>query len=1351
MKFLCVLSSLLACVQILAVGRNISFNRLDVEDGLSSAPVYDILPDPAGVMWMATSQGLKCYDGNGVFGVSPNLQPGVDNASEYTKQLAGNGKGLLYVLYGRGVFVMNHESGDFSPFYPNLCNCIAYDDGLWLGARNELLYSDGLNASFDSIYTLPDEDGEITALLVAQNGDIWLGSSHGKVIVLERSSEGVCSVVSCDMASGMLSSHIFCMYEDSHGTVWVGTLSDGALGVSRDGGHMVFRHDRKNRNTISSDYVRAFCEDDLGNIWIGTYAGLDCLDRATGHVRRFNSELMRHDAISNPSVWSITKDSQGTLWVGTYFDGVSYFNPEYDIYRQYPVSSKEGEGLSSPVISGLITDSSGRLWVATEGGGLNSIDRETGEIRWYNATSPKGKRLSENNVKDMVYVESDNTIWVGLHWGGVNSLDIDTDRVRTYRAGDDIPSPLPSDDVIDIADYGDSLIVRMKNCTSIMDKRTGNCRPVRPLSGALEQGGDISMSFVDSDKNIWVSRYSSKSLSILAPPYVSEVVCQRESASGESVLGKVLCMMQDASGKIWASSADNGLFVYSSHDGVFVSFGDEDLLGGAEYMAVSPLSGNIICSSEYGFLHFNPITHQVCRYSKENGFPSDNGKTRCISVLSDSEIFIGGYGGLVCVNEKDLDIPRKPYRLFFTGLVVNGEKIEAWSDILPNPILQTSSVVLPSNTASIDLYFSSSNRIAANEEQLEYCLEGFDKNWKPVEGERKISYTNLPWGSYRLLLRPSSAAQSELCPMAEFLLKISTPWYATWLAKSIYLLLLVVAILLIIRFYTSKVRMQEFLKHEKERAEDLENLNQAKLRFFTNISHEIRTPLTIIIAEIESMLQKHNFTPSLYRKVLGIYKNSLSLRELVSELMEFRKQEQGQLRIKAAPHNMVFFINEFYLLFSEYAAGKGVKLSLTKETERLEVWYDQIQMQKVLNNILSNSIKFTPAGGEVEIRVSATGTSAIIEISDTGCGIPAKDLKNIFDRFYQVEYSADINTGTGIGLAVAQGIVKLHSGMIDVVSTEGKGSLFRIVLPLGYSHFSQEQLEESPEMAMKLDLLDKISLPEGKDVMSDSQEAEEPKKGHVIVIAEDNRGVLGMLYELFSPFYKVVTVTDGVSALDAVRENLPSLVISDVMMPGMSGTELCKTIKNDPSLCHIPVVLLTARVDVEQNMEGLQQGADDYITKPFNSTLLLSRCNNLVNSRIMLQEKYSRDPSSSAWMLATNRMDDEFLQKVTRIVTANMDNTAFDISDLIKAVGMSRTSFFRKLKAITGQTPTEFILTLRIRKAAELLLSNPEMNIGEISDYVGFNTSKYFAKCFKEHYGKSPLAWRKEKTENKDI
>ena len=1332
-KLLCILSALMICLMIQANGRKISFNHLNIEDGLSSISIHDLWLDPSGVIWIATASGLDCFDGNSIVPASSHQENHQGMPKTVARQLTGDEDGHLYVLYPRQIGILDTRTGKTGTFFSGRCNCITYSNGLWAGSKNDLLYSESPDSPLKKVWATTQEDGEITCILRAQDGSFWFGTSLGKII---HTTDGF-SIIKSDAASGSLHSKVYTIYEDSRKTIWAGTLNDGCTAISKDGRLARFTHDSGRHETISSNYIRSFCEDNLGNIWIGTYTGLDCLDPLTGDITRYNPELMRPDGISHSSIWTIKKDSHGTIWVGTYYGGINYFNPEYDIYNRYPISISEGKGLSSPIISGILEDDKGNLWVATEGGGLNHIDRKSGKTTWYNTDSPASRRLSENNIKDMIYVPSEKAIWVGLHLGGVNRISTSTGSIRAYRHDPKDPDSIPSDDILDVADYGDSLIIMAKNAAYIMDKRTGSSRLITPACRYLEQGGHIRIFFVDKDKNIWIFRRDPDCLTKLAPPFVEEKEYTQENHKGDFWSGEISAIMQDASGKIWLASSEEGLFIYSGHNDTFTSLGNDPALKNLHNIDESPSSGNIIGSSNDGFIVYNPVTHSVRRYGKENGFPLRDHLTKCIAILKDSEIFIGGYSGLVSVSEKDLDIPRKPFRLFFTSLAVNGEKVETGSETLPHSIINTSSVTLPSSTKSIELFFSSSNHIAAELDPIEYRLDGFDKTWNPVEGERKIFYTNLPSGRYRLLLRPAATVPAELCHETQLEIKIRTPWYATWLAIVIYAMLTAVLIYIMLDFYTGKMKMRE-----------LANLNQAKLKFFTNISHEIRTPLTIIIAEIESIIQKHNFSPALYKKILGIYKNSLSLRELISELMEFRKQEHGELVIRVAPHNMVYFLNEFYLLFSEFTSSKGISLSLQKDVERLEVWYDPVQMQKVLNNILSNSIKFTPAGGSVSIRIYSTDAAAFIEIADTGCGIPKKDLQKIFDRFYQVDYSSDINTGTGIGLALAQGIIRMHSGSIDVESTEGSGTKFRIMLPLGYSHFTKEQISDSQTGNSGIRLSDKISIPSSMNSMSDDKEAEEPKKGHTVVIAEDNQGILGMLVELFSPFYKVIPVTNGKAALEAVRHNMPSLVLSDVIMPEMNGTQLCRIIKHDPELCHIPVVLLTARVEVEQNMEGLQQGADDYITKPFNSTLLLSRCNNLVNSRTMLQEKYSHDSGTSPWMMATNRLDNDFLGKVTETVTDNIDNVDFDISELIKAVGMSRTVFFRKLKAVTGQTPSEFIQTIRLKKGAELLRKNPEMNISEISDAIGFNTPKYFSKCFKEHYGKSPLTWRKEKRDN---
>ena len=556
----------------------------------------------------------------------------------------------------------------------------------------------------------------------------------------------------------------------------------------------------------------------------------------------------------------------------------------------------------------------------------------------------------------------------------------------------------------------------------------------------------------------------------------------------------------------------------------------------------------------------------------------------------------------------------------------------------------------------------------------------------------------------------------------------------------------------LVRTYKSRIKLRESLKYEQKHIRDVEALNQSKLRFFTNISHEFRTPLTLIVAQVETLMQLQNFTPAINNKVLGNFKNSIQLRELITELLDFRKQEQGHMKIKVSPHNIVNFLYENYLLFLEYASAKQISLYFEKETDSLEVWYDQKQMQKVINNLLSNAVKHTKAEDSITLSIKTEGSNAVIRVTDTGSGIDAREVDKIFDRFYQIDQmdSTDASkTGTGIGLALTKGIVELHHGTIRVESELGKGSSFIVNLQLGNAQFDEEQINKNADSVQQIE----IPKPENDALLKAELEESAPIKrlpDAKILIVEDNDSIRDMLAGIFKPFYEVLTAADGAEGLALVRSEMPYIVVSDVVMPNMSGTELCKQIKSDFNTCHIPVVLLTARTANESNIEGLRIGADDYITKPFNTNLLISRCNNLVNSRILLQEKFSKQPQTAAHMLATNPIDKDILDRAMSIIEQHLDDTEFNVNVFAREMAMARTNLFTKLKAITGQTPNEFILTIRLKKGALMLRNNPELNITEISDKIGFSSSRYFSKCFKDIYHVSPLAYRKGEEADKD-
>ena len=444
---------------------------------------------------------------------------------------------------------------------------------------------------------------------------------------------------------------------------------------------------------------------------------------------------------------------------------------------------------------------------------------------------------------------------------------------------------------------------------------------------------------------------------------------------------------------------------------------------------------------------------------------------------------------------------------------------------------------------------------------------------------------------------------------------------------------------------------------------------------------------------METLLQMQAFAPSIYNKLLNVYKNGIQLRELISELLDFRKQEQGHMKIKVRRHNLIDFLYENYLLYAEYAATRQIDFSFVKEEEDLEVWYDARQIQKIISNLLSNAFKYTPQ-------------------------------------------------------SLSKGLAELHHGTLTANSIPDEETVFTLTLKLGKEHFTDEQLDEmikNEVAAVKTDAF----LITGQEELEE-EPLKERIKGAKMLIVEDNDSLREMLAGLFSPYYEVLTAADGEEGLQKGREEQPDIILSDVVMPRMTGTELCKEIKSDFATCHIPVVLLTARTAIEHTLEGLRTGADDYITKPFHTSLLISRCNNLVNSRRILQEKFSKQPQAPARILATNPMDEDLLERTMEIIERNMDNSEFSLSELIRELCMSRTYFFQKIKGITGQTPNEFLSTVRLKRAAFLLRSDLTLSISEISDKTGFSSPRYFGRCFKEAYGVSPLGYRNKGKEDEE-
>ena len=690
--------------------------------------------------------------------------------------------------------------------------------------------------------------------------------------------------------------------------------------------------------------------------------------------------------------------------------------------------------------------------------------------------------------------------------------------------------------------------------------------------------------------------------------------------------------------------------------------------------------------------------------------------------------------------------------LNFDKLFIFNEEIcpNDQSGILTDILAKTSDIYLSYKQNNITVEFASFNYNNDRNRLFEYRLEGFDKAWTQTTGTT-ITYTNLPPGEYILRARPL-AGKENLDEEVHLNIHVSAPFYATVWAYFFYLLCLLGVMIAFIRFKTRQAALKSSLEFERKEKERIEELNQVKLRFFTNVSHEFRTPLTLILGQIEVLMQMDLGT-TIYNRILRIYKNAWHMRNLISELLDFRKQEQGYLKLKVEEQNLVTFTRQIYMCFYEYAQKKEITYRFDNVEETISVWFDSKQLQKVIFNLLSNAFKYTPNKGSIRVEVRMLASQAIVSVCDTGVGIPEEHISKIFERFYQTDNSSSFTLGTGIGLALAKGIMNMHHGKIDVESTVGKGTKFTLSLPLGNRHFSDEEMAtvESRESVIISEAVPMLPFEQIMDVEEEKTKVQENIKEEdkpIILLVDDNEELLSMLEDLFLPTYKVYIAHDGREGLEMARQIQPDLIISDVMMPEMSGKELCYKIKTNVELSHISVVLLTAQTSVEYVVEGLMFGADDYVTKPFNVKVLIARCNNLIKNKKRLIAHYAgKTITESPVTEAINERDKELLAKCVNIIKENFENPAFDVTALASELCVGRSKLYMQFKQMTGLTPNEFILKIKLDEAMSLLKNHPELNISEISIRLGFSSPRYFSKSFKAFFGVAPQTVRSRKKE----
>lgn len=1311
MKKLLLFSVLLGC-QASGIAQSLFFERLSTKEGLSQYTVHDIYQDEYEQVWIATNDGLNRYDGSTVEVFRPDMATPNGLFGNNIQRVTGNKKGRLFIQCMAGLVTYDLRSQRFSVLANTGIYCQYYGHSrLWIGNENTIRY---LDEETDTIvlYKTLDSHVQVRAFLELADGSLYIGTNNG-ILFLDRNARE--TTVIPDV-------FVQCLYEDQTRRVWAGTLEDGLFCISKDKEAVNYRHDPADPGSVSSNFIRAICQDDLGSFWIGTFKGLDAFNPETKTFRNYQYSNIDHNSLSDLSVWCIQKDIQGSLWIGTYFGGVNIFNPEFSFNRFFRPMGTDG-GPNSAIISKVIEDRDHNLWVASDYGGLNHYDATDHTFRYF-THSQQANTISSNTVKDLLLDYENDCLWIGSHLGGLDRLDLRTKHVTRITL--DAGNRSRNNYVRAIAKYRDYLLLATHDAVQKYHIPTGTVRPLITEKLAFNRGQVWDLT-IDRNDHLWFAIHGSV--------YRYDLGNDRLVALQDTLVIDRGVFFEDRKGNMWIGSAGKGVFRVDGGTGEIRNLHtrNSDLSDNYILALEESLTGYILMTTNKGLTRYEPSNGIFYNYHNNQFFPFTAFNEKSLCVRQNGDIVLSSLSGMMIISETDLLLPPKPYRINLTSLSINNETVfpAAKDPVLTSSILTTDELVLKENHSVISIDFAVSNYINALRPETQYRLIGFDREWIDAKAYHNITYTNLTAGHYTLKIRSIDPVSGEELASRDLSLVVKPYFYKTWYAYLFYSLVIIGIFHLI---YT-QLRLRDSLRHADLQSRHAEEVNQSKLRFFVNVSHEIRTPVTLIIAQLDNLINKSTSIPqTAMHKLVSIKRNASNLKKLINELLDFKKQEEGHVRLKAAKLDIVNYLNDLFLAFQDYARSLNINTSFLSTENAIDVYFDPAQMNKVFYNLLANAFKFTAPGGSVSIVIKRLNKAVEISVEDTGIGIKQENISQIFNRFFQDTDTANthpsLDLGTGIGLSLVKDIVEQHRGTVSVFSNVGKGTVFKVSLPLGSAHLDGDVITTASTAPPLL-------LPDF-EFQSAASEAEAGGQSGTLLIVEDNDEMRVLLQEIFSPLYRVIPLADGKAVLDQVKAVKPDLILLDLMLPGVSGIELCRKLKADLATKGIPVVLLTAVAASEKKIEALQMGADDFIVKPFETTELIARVNGLINNRIALRDAMAATGDSPAKVVSVNRQGQRFMNDAANVVLAHLDDPTFSIDRFAAELGISRSSLFSKIKEITGQTPNDFITETRLKRSIQLLDEHTHESVSNIAFAVGFNDASYFIRLFKAHFGVTP-------------
>lgn len=1327
-------SIVLGMVALGAGALNAQFMHLTTDDGLAHNNVNRIMQDRDGLMWFGTRSGVCRYDGYSmtVYTQSKSDPDGLPN--NFIRAIFQSSDGRIWVGTDKGV-------GRYCPATDKFHKCTGVDGLVTSFAENQqgVIFC----ASAGHLYKLTDDSRfapvtyginnhpitPVNVIAVDRNNNLWIGARNG-LTSYDPTFSTRNHITNNIIGTAIGKDLILDILIDDDNNIWGASNGNGLIYLDTKN-LTLKRYDVS--DGLTHNLVRAVAKDSKGNIWCGTEGGISIL-HPDGSFDNVRQDFANRFALNDNAIYDINRDSNGNMWIGTYFGGVNLLLKDYENFTYYAAGDQRTQ-LKGKAVRQMVEQPGGILWIATEDGGLNRLDQNTGEI-----SKIELPYLKSNNVHSLALIGDD--LWIGSFIDGLTRYNLSTHRAENYNTSN---SALPNSDIFTLYHEGDNLWIGTSLGLCRFDLPTGK---IERVDVDLLRGCFVYYVTGDRHGNIWCGMRD-KGLVCYNRSTGVQKNWAAQVGSNNLADDYVTHVTIDSADDIYVGTNNGGLYRYNRDTDDFYSFLDEGLL-------VEPCICGLVEDDRHNL--WITTTHGLFMYDKSRGMVSKFRMADVMSVRhfnytstfrnSHGRLFLGSVNGMISFYPNDLST-----HVIYPNVLVRSVSVGD-KRILPAG-LDTPVEISYDEANLVTIEYAGIN--AAESSTIEYAIkmDGLNDNWTDMGSQRSIVFSHLKAGNYTFCVRATSESGHWSDDNITYLrVVVEPPYYATWWAFVIYALILCAigaGVFMYVKYLWRKKQRAEEQRREQEQTDALVEM---KNDFFSNISHEFRTPLSLIIAPVQQMLKKRGLPSDMREHLQLILRNSNSLMTIVNDLIAFNKSYMLQ-EIKLRRGNPLTYIADLAARFAPLAESDGIKLERDIEEWDEEVYYSRTVVKAVVNNLLSNAFKYTDAGGEVRLSaqyVSGDDGGRFLEIvvADTGCGI-AEDLhQKIFDKYYQVNGAESKRMGWGIGLALVRNLVVLHKGTIALSSQPGKGSVFTVRLNVSADAFSAERFITDGQDDADHAVGYQAAVPNGKASGSAHEDdATVEHERNVALLVEDNPDMLAYLKQLFEENdYSVITATDGEQALNAISgDKLPDIIVSDVMMPGVDGTELCRRIKTDLLTVHIPVILLTAKVGSQNSLKGFEFGADAYIEKPFDPEALLYQVRNIMRMRDSNRKRFNESQAPDIEIMANNKYDRKLLKDIKDVVEANIGNSEFCINDILKAVGVSRTMLHVKLKSLLNMSIGDYIRDMRISKAKEMLRSGE--TISDTAYATGFADPNYFSKCFKKKEGVSPSEFIKNNQHNK--